>query len=51
MGEERIEFRRNKETGKTEVWVDGVKTGEINTMGDEIIKEGKNGRRGQESTG
>ena len=33
------EFRRNKETGILEVWRDGEKTGEVVTMGDEIIEE------------
>lgn len=33
-----IEFRRNKETGILEVWKDGKKTGEIITMGDEVIE-------------
>lgn len=33
-----IEFIRNKETGILEVWKDGVKIGEIDTMGDEIGK-------------
>lgn len=31
-----IEFRRNKETGILEVWKDGVKIGEVITMGDLI---------------
>ena len=34
-----IEFKHNPETGKLEVWKDGIKTGEIDTMGDEITKE------------
>lgn len=35
-----IEFKRNKETGKLEVWKDGKKTGEIETMGDEVKDNG-----------
>ena len=35
-----IEFKRNKETGILEVWKDGVKTGEITTMGDVIEETG-----------
>ena len=31
-----IEFIRNKETGILEVWKDGKKVGEINTMGDDV---------------
>lgn len=31
-----IEFIRNKETGILEVWKDGVKIGEVITMGDEV---------------
>ena len=31
-----IEFIRNKETGILEVWKDGVKVGEVTTMGDMI---------------
>ena len=34
-----IEFRRNKGTGKVEVWKDGKKIGEMETMGDDIIDE------------
>lgn len=33
-----IEFKRNKETGKVEIWKNGEKIGEIETMGDEIIR-------------
>ena len=41
----KIEFRRNKETGILESWKNGVKTGEIITMGDLITqKETKMGR-------
>lgn len=29
-----IEFRRNKETGIVEVWKNGIKIGEIHTMGE-----------------
>lgn len=35
-----IQFKRNKETGKLEVWKNGKKTGEIDTMGDEVINNG-----------
>lgn len=35
-----IEFIRNKDTGILEVWKDGVKTGEVFTMGDDVKKEG-----------
>ncbi len=35
-----IEFKRNKETGMLEVWKDGVKVGEIVTMGDEVMGNG-----------
>ena len=31
-----IEFIRNKETGILEVWKDGKKIGEIQTIGDEV---------------
>lgn len=31
-----IEFKRNKDNGKVEVWKDGEKVGEIETMGDEV---------------
>lgn len=31
-----IEFIRNKETGILEVWKNGVKIGEVITMGDEV---------------
>lgn len=31
-----IEFIRNPETGILEVWKDGVKTGEVSTMGDDV---------------
>lgn len=31
-----IEFKRNDDTGKVEVWKDGKKVGEIETMGDEV---------------
>ena len=30
-------FQYNKETGKLEIWRDGKKIGEMDTMGDEII--------------
>jgi hypothetical protein len=33
-----IEFKRNKETGILEVWKDGIKIGEIITMGDDVKK-------------
>ena len=33
-----IEFKRNKETGILEVWKDGIKIGEIITMGDKVKK-------------
>lgn len=33
------EFIRNKETGILEVWEDGKKIGEINTMGDLVTKD------------
>ena len=32
-----IEFKRNEDTGILEVWKDGLKVGDITTMGDEII--------------
>lgn len=32
-----IEFKRNKKTGKLEVFKDGKKIGEIETMGDNLI--------------
>ena len=32
-----IEFIRNEKTGILEVWKNGVKIGEIATMGDEIL--------------
>lgn len=32
-----IEFKRNPKTGIVEVWKDGKKTGEVSTMGDEIM--------------
>ena len=35
-----IEFIRNRETGILEVWKNGKKIGEINTMGDAV-----NGKR------
>lgn len=31
-----IEFKRNKETGILEVWKDGKKIGEVETMGDKV---------------
>ena len=31
------EFKRNKETGILEVWEDGKKIGEVDTMGDFIL--------------
>ena len=31
-----IEFIRNKETGILEVWKNGIKIGEIHTMGDDM---------------
>lgn len=34
-----MELKRNKTTGKVEVWKDGKKIGEIDTMGDHIKKE------------
>lgn len=34
-----ITFSRNEATGKVEVYKDGVYSGEIDTMGDEVIKE------------
>lgn len=39
-----IEFKRNETTGKVEVWKNGKKVGEIETMGDEVKKtpKGKN---------
>lgn len=33
-----IEFKRNPDTGKLEVWKDGKKIGELDTMGDEMIR-------------
>lgn len=36
-----IEFIRNKQTGKLEVWKDGKKIGEINTMGDIVNEDNK----------
>ena len=33
-----VKFKRNEKTGILEVWKDGKKTGEICTMGDEIIR-------------
>lgn len=36
-----IEFKRNKDTGKVEIWENGRKIGEIETMGDDIIDEKK----------
>lgn len=39
-----IEFRRNKETGILEVWKDGKRNGEIQTMGDMI--DGNDKKRG-----
>lgn len=33
-----VEFKRNKETGILEVWKDGVKIGEVITMGDDVKK-------------
>ena len=35
-----IKFKRNKETGKLEVWENGRKIGEIDTMGDEVMNNG-----------
>lgn len=40
-----IEFRRNEETGILEVWKNGKKTGEIYTMGDEILGNRKDEER------
>lgn len=37
-----IEFKRNEDTGKLEVWKDGKKTGEVVTMGDEVMNNGSN---------
>lgn len=34
-----IEFKRNKDTGKVEVWKDGKKIGEMETMGDEVKQD------------
>lgn len=34
-----IEFVRNKETGILEIWKDGVKVGEVITMGDEVKRK------------
>lgn len=31
-----IEFKRNPDTGILEVWKNGVKVGEVITMGDEV---------------
>lgn len=55
-----IKFKRNKETGKLEVWENGRKIGEIDTMGDEVINNGggipqqswssTEGKRGSNST-
>ena len=36
-----VEFVRNKNNGKIEVWKDGKKIGEIVTMGDMITKQSK----------
>ena len=33
------ELKRNKETGQVEVWENGIKIGEIITMGDVIENE------------
>lgn len=45
-----IEFKRNPKTGIVEVWKDGKKTGEVSTMGDEIMgtdsEARKKGRHG-----
>lgn len=35
-----IEFKRNEQTGIVEVWKDEKKTGEMQTMGDEVINNG-----------
>lgn len=42
-----IEFKRNKETGIVEAYKDGVKVGDIKTMGDDLQKnkEVNNGDR------
>lgn len=34
-----IEFKRNEDTGKVEIWKDGKKTGEMETMGDEVVAD------------
>ena len=34
-----IKFKRNKETGVVEAFVDGKKVGEVNTMGDDVTAE------------
>ena len=41
-----IEFKRNEETGIVEVWKNGKKTGEIRTMGDDILGNGADEQRG-----
>ena len=41
MPAERIEFKRNKETGILEVWKNGKKVGEIITMGDIVNENNK----------
>lgn len=40
-----IEFKRNKKTGKLEVFKDGKKIGEIETMGDNLIMTKKTLKR------
>lgn len=33
------EFKRNPRTGRLEVWENGKKTGEIESMGDDIMRQ------------
>ena len=40
----KIEFRRNKETGILEAYKNGKKVCDVDTMGDKVKKERKNGR-------
>jgi hypothetical protein len=42
-----IEFKRNKDNGKVEVWKDGKKIGEIETIGDEVSANVSNLHRPQ----
>lgn len=56
-----IEFKRNEQTEIVEVWKDGKKIGEMQTMGDEVINNGggipqqsgssTEGKRGSNSKG